>query len=375
MWPQDVAASRAHARMLGARGIIPAGDAAAIDEGLARIAAELADGSFAFAAGRRGHPHRRRAAPHRAGRRRRAGACTRPAAATTRSSPTPCCTCGRPPRPRWPGCARWPRRCSPRPRPTSTRSCPATPTASGPSRCASRTTCSPTSGCSTATAPGWATRSPRPPTARSARARSRASASRSTARPTAAELGFARPSPNSLDAVGSRDALVDYLHFAAQLGVHLSRLGAEIVLWAGEEAGFVELDDAFTSGSSMLPQKKNPDAAELARGKAPRLIADLSGLLGRHVRPAAGLQQGHAGGQGVPLRRRSTRSTCCCRRWPGMVAGARFRADRMARRRLGRLPGRDRPGRPPGHARVALPPGPRGRRAAGAGVPRARASA
>ena len=97
---------------------------------------------------------------------------------------------------------------------------------------------------------------------------------------TAADLGFLRPSPNSLDAVGSRDALIDYLHFAAQLGVHLSRLGGEIVTWAGDETGFVALDDAFTSGSSMLPQKKNPDAAELARAKAPRLQADLGGLLG-----------------------------------------------------------------------------------------------
>ena len=96
----------------------------------------------------------------------------------------------------------------------------------------------------------------------------------------AADLGFDAPSPNSLDAVGSRDALVDYLHFAAQLGVHLSRLGAEIVAWAGEETGFITLDDTFTSGSSMLPQKKNPDAAELARAKAPRLAADLAGLLG-----------------------------------------------------------------------------------------------
>jgi argininosuccinate lyase len=96
----------------------------------------------------------------------------------------------------------------------------------------------------------------------------------------AADLGFDRPSPNSLDAVGSRDSLIDYLHFAAQLGVHLSRLGAEIVLWAGDEHGFVALDDAYASGSSMLPQKKNPDAAELARAKAPRLAADLAGLLG-----------------------------------------------------------------------------------------------
>jgi len=96
----------------------------------------------------------------------------------------------------------------------------------------------------------------------------------------AAELGFDRPSPNSLDAVGSRDALGDYLYFAAQLGVHLSRLGAELVWWSTEEVGFVELPDAFTSGSSMLPQKKNADAAELARAKPHRLIGDLAALLG-----------------------------------------------------------------------------------------------
>ncbi len=96
---------------------------------------------------------------------------------------------------------------------------------------------------------------------------------------TATELGFDAPSPNSLDAVGSRDALADYAFFAAQLGVHLSRLGAELVWWSSEEVGFVVLSDAFTSGSSMLPQKKNPDAAELARAKPARLIGDLSGLL------------------------------------------------------------------------------------------------
>ncbi len=97
---------------------------------------------------------------------------------------------------------------------------------------------------------------------------------------TATELGFTSITPNSMDAVGSRDALADYLAFAAQLGVHLSRLGAEFVWWSAEEVGFVVLDDAFASGSSMLPQKKNPDAAELARGKAARLTADLTGLLG-----------------------------------------------------------------------------------------------
>lgn len=97
---------------------------------------------------------------------------------------------------------------------------------------------------------------------------------------TAAELGFRGITQNSMDAVGSRDALLDYLAFAAQLGVHLSRLGAEFVWWSSEEVGFVVLEDAYASGSSMLPQKKNPDAAELARAKASRLSADLSGLLG-----------------------------------------------------------------------------------------------
>jgi argininosuccinate lyase len=97
---------------------------------------------------------------------------------------------------------------------------------------------------------------------------------------TAAELGFTGPSVNSMEAVGGRDQLAAYLHFATQLGVHLSRLGAEFVWWASEEVGFVEVDDAFASGSSMLPQKKNPDAAELARAKAARLAADYAGLVG-----------------------------------------------------------------------------------------------
>jgi argininosuccinate lyase len=97
---------------------------------------------------------------------------------------------------------------------------------------------------------------------------------------TAVELGFARPTANSLDSVATRDAIADYLHAAATLCVHVSRLGEELVLWASEEVGFVELSDAFTSGSSMLPQKKNPDAAELARAKVSRVVADYVGLQG-----------------------------------------------------------------------------------------------
>ena len=96
---------------------------------------------------------------------------------------------------------------------------------------------------------------------------------------TAAELGFARPFENSLDAVSDRDFVAEALFDLALVGVHLSRIGEEWVLWTSEEFGFARLDDAFATGSSMLPQKKNPDIAELARGKAGRLIGNLTGLL------------------------------------------------------------------------------------------------
>ncbi len=96
---------------------------------------------------------------------------------------------------------------------------------------------------------------------------------------TAAELGFGAVFENSLDAVSDRDFVADTLYALALAGVHLSRLGEEIVLWASAEFNFVELDDAFATGSSMMPQKKNPDAAELARAKTGRLIGHLAGFL------------------------------------------------------------------------------------------------
>jgi argininosuccinate lyase len=95
----------------------------------------------------------------------------------------------------------------------------------------------------------------------------------------AAELGFAAPAANSMDAVSDRDFAAEFCFAAALLGVHLSRLGEEIVLWASQEFGWVELDDGYATGSSIMPQKKNPDVAELARGKAGRLIGGLTGLL------------------------------------------------------------------------------------------------
>ncbi|OHV71556.1 argininosuccinate lyase [Pseudofrankia sp. BMG5.36] len=95
----------------------------------------------------------------------------------------------------------------------------------------------------------------------------------------AAELGFDRAFANSIDAVSDRDFAAEFLFAAAMIGVHLSRLGEELVLWTTREFAWVELDDAFATGSSIMPQKKNPDVGELARGKSGRLIGHLAGLL------------------------------------------------------------------------------------------------
>jgi argininosuccinate lyase len=96
----------------------------------------------------------------------------------------------------------------------------------------------------------------------------------------ASELGFAGVAPNSIDAVSNRDFVLDYLNAAATCATHLSRLGAEIVLWSSEEFGFCEVRDDWASSSSIMPQKKNPDAAELLRAKAPRIVSHLAGLHG-----------------------------------------------------------------------------------------------
>jgi argininosuccinate lyase len=96
----------------------------------------------------------------------------------------------------------------------------------------------------------------------------------------ASELGFISVAANSIDAVSNRDFVLDYLAAAATCATHLSRLGAEIVLWSSEEFGFCEVGDAWASGSSIMPQKKNPDAAELLRAKAPRVAAHLVALQG-----------------------------------------------------------------------------------------------
>ncbi len=96
---------------------------------------------------------------------------------------------------------------------------------------------------------------------------------------TAAALGFDRPAANSLDAVSDRDFALEFLAAAAICAVHLSRLAEEVVLWCSAPFGFVRLSDAFTTGSSIMPQKRNPDAAELARAKTGRIVGGLVALL------------------------------------------------------------------------------------------------
>jgi argininosuccinate lyase len=95
----------------------------------------------------------------------------------------------------------------------------------------------------------------------------------------AEELGFDGPVANSLDGVSDRDFAAELLFACAMIGIHLSRLGEEVILWSSQEFGWVKLDDAFSTGSSIMPQKKNPDVAELARGKSGRLVGNLTGLL------------------------------------------------------------------------------------------------
>lgn len=146
---------------------------------------------------------------------------------------------------------------------------------------------------------------------------------------TAKDLGFSGPTPNSMDSVADRDFVVEFMAFAALCVVHLSRLAQEVTLWAAPQFGFVTLDDAYSTGSSIMPQKKNPDVAELTRGKTGRVIGHLTGLL--------------AVLKGLPLTYNSdlqedkeslfdTVDTLkgALRVFTGMIASATFRQERMA---------------------------------------------
>jgi argininosuccinate lyase len=145
---------------------------------------------------------------------------------------------------------------------------------------------------------------------------------------TAAALGFDRPTANSLDSVSDRDFVVDYLAGAALCSVHLSRLAEEIILWASQPFGFVILPDAWSTGSSIMPNKRNPDAAELVRGHSARIVGDLVALLmllkGLPLAYAKDLQDDKA-----PLFDAHDLLMVSLAAMTGMVAELEFDAERM----------------------------------------------
>jgi argininosuccinate lyase len=145
---------------------------------------------------------------------------------------------------------------------------------------------------------------------------------------TSSALGFDRPTANSIDSVSDRDFVVDYLHAATLCSVHLSRLAEEIVIWASQPFGFVILPDAWSTGSSIMPNKRNPDAAELVRGHSGRIIGDLVAVLvvlkGLPLAYAKDLQDDKA-----PLFDAHDLLLVSLRAMAGMVAELRFDAERM----------------------------------------------
>jgi argininosuccinate lyase len=145
----------------------------------------------------------------------------------------------------------------------------------------------------------------------------------------ARELGFTDSSPNSIDGTAARDFVAELAFVLAMVGVDVSRQAEEVILWATKEFGFVELDDAYSTGSSIMPQKKNPDIAELARGKAGRVIGNLSGLLATlKALPLAynrDLQEDKE-----PVFDSVDTLEVLLPAFTGMVATLRFRTERMA---------------------------------------------
>ena len=183
-------------------------------------------------------------------------------------------------------------------------------------------------------------------------------------------LGFSQYFENSLDAVSDRDFVAEALFASALAQVHLSRIGEEIVLWSSEEFGFLRLPDAFATGSSMLPQKKNPDIAELARGKAGRLIGNLTGFLatlkGLPLSYNRDLQEDKE-----PLFDAVDTLTRSVLALSGLLDEAGFDTRAHARRGRRARVSRHRPRRAPGGGRHAVPRRARARRRAGPPVARA----
>ena len=145
---------------------------------------------------------------------------------------------------------------------------------------------------------------------------------------TAAALGFAEPTRNSLDSVSDRDFALDYLMAAAQAALHLSRLAEELIIWASQPFGFVTLPDSLSTGSSIMPQKKNPDAAELVRGHSGRIAGCLTSLMmtmkGLPLAYSKDMQDDKP-----PVFEAASLLTLSLAAMTGMVAGATFRTERM----------------------------------------------
>jgi argininosuccinate lyase len=144
----------------------------------------------------------------------------------------------------------------------------------------------------------------------------------------AADLGFEHVSHNSIDGASNRDFVLDYLAAASACSMHLSRLGSEIVIWSSTEFGFCQLDETFSSGSSIMPQKLNPDSAELLRAKSPRVLASYSSLLGvMHALPLTygkDMQEDKE-----PLFDAIDTIELCLDATEGMLAGIEFDRERM----------------------------------------------
>ncbi|MHA6334325.1 argininosuccinate lyase [Qipengyuania sp. CAU 1752] len=145
---------------------------------------------------------------------------------------------------------------------------------------------------------------------------------------TARALGFARPTANSLDTVSDRDFALDYLQAASQCALHLSRLAEELILWASQPFGFVRLPDSLSTGSSIMPQKKNPDAAELVRGHSGRIIGAATALMvtmkGLPLAYSKDMQDDKP-----PVFEAAGLLDLCLAAMAGMIEGATFDTDRM----------------------------------------------
>ncbi len=187
----------------------------------------------------------------------------------------------------------------------------------------------------------------------------------------ARQLGFSAATTNSMDAVSDRDFAAEFCFAAALIGVHLSRLGEEIVLWSSQEFGWIEIDDGYATGSSIMPQKKNPDVAELARGKAGRLIGGLTGLLttlkGLPLTYNRDLQEDKE-----PVFDAVDTLLLVLPAMAGLIATFRLHAERLTGKRQRRLHAGHRPGRISRPAGCPIPRGARDRRPPGGLVPGAR---